>query len=242
MQFTVDNRETACLAYLGNHSNQFDVKPLDIGDFVFSDEDGVIRFLFERKTLGDMVASVKDGRYSEQKSRLLGYRAEHPSVYLAYILESSEYSFLPDFTYRNGSVTNKTMTGMLINTSLRDGIFIWFTRNVQETCELLLNIHRRLVESPEKYLKIDSKNYESNAGKINVKKKINNDTRFCFISQLACIPGISNKKAIMIIDTLNVSSMKELVGAIQADTSCLSKINGIGDKLDNVVKQYLGIS
>jgi len=54
----------------------YDVKfaPLELGDIkiVLSVQDRVVRELvFERKTLPDMISSIHDGRYREQKARLL---------------------------------------------------------------------------------------------------------------------------------------------------------------------------
>ena len=58
-----------------------------IGDISGSDllAGGVI---LERKTVGDLAASILDGRYSEQRGRLLAYANEH-KVAIGYIIEGS---------------------------------------------------------------------------------------------------------------------------------------------------------
>jgi len=45
-------------------------KNLDLGDFVFY-KDGEIILVVERKTTCDLYSSIRDGRYKEQKIRLL---------------------------------------------------------------------------------------------------------------------------------------------------------------------------
>jgi len=52
-----------------------EVKNLDIGDIIIYN--GSYKLIIERKTINDLVSSIKDGRYREQKMRLLSYRKKN---------------------------------------------------------------------------------------------------------------------------------------------------------------------
>ena len=45
-------------------------KQLDIGDAIIVDENDNHVLIFERKTISDLLSSIKDGRYLEQSFRL----------------------------------------------------------------------------------------------------------------------------------------------------------------------------
>ena len=61
IELVIDNRERELKTFFSNYSN---VKfgNLDIGDIVFRYQ-GDIVVLIERKTIGDLISSIKDGRY-----------------------------------------------------------------------------------------------------------------------------------------------------------------------------------
>ena len=70
---------TALQARLGAESHQVVRERLDVGDVVMTTGDGGARLLVERKTWADLASSLTDGRYAEQKVRLLAAAAEAPS-------------------------------------------------------------------------------------------------------------------------------------------------------------------
>ena len=64
----------------------------NVGDIWIGDISGAILqaggVILERKTVNDLEASILDGRYSEQRGRLLAYANEH-KVAIGYIIEGS---------------------------------------------------------------------------------------------------------------------------------------------------------
>ena len=75
IQIIVDIREREilekmplCLQNLGFEYTIISA-PLEIGDIIVRDDDQVY-MIIERKTIADLLASLKDGRYSEQCLRL----------------------------------------------------------------------------------------------------------------------------------------------------------------------------
>ena len=72
----IDNREKKILDILDNSDNKLSYvkENLDLGDIQFiSQETNDILILIERKTLSDLSSSIKDGRYKEQKNRIMSY-------------------------------------------------------------------------------------------------------------------------------------------------------------------------
>jgi crossover junction endonuclease MUS81 len=198
-----------------------EVRSLDLGDIklVLSKEDTVLRELvFERKTLSDMVSSMHDGRYREQKARLL---ANVPSHDTSYIVEGDT---LCDSLQR----VDKAVSSAYCNMVFRDDIHLFFTRNVSETALLLLSLCAKMLDKPATYT-----HNPANAGathhkeytsclKLKTKKNHNITPENCFILQLAQVPSVSNviAKNIAVV----FPNAKSLVDAMRACASNPDKI------------------
>jgi ERCC4-type nuclease len=79
-----DSRERKVTAFL--EPDTFVEKQLTIGDYSIVDSDGSIYAVFERKSLSDFSASLKDGRYAN-KNKMLELRKKSPKIKLLYIVE-----------------------------------------------------------------------------------------------------------------------------------------------------------
>ena len=79
----IDNREHG-MNFNSYENISFVKKTLQVGDIQIRKDDEIIAIL-ERKSISDLLCSLKDGRYSEQKSRLLSSK----SILKGYILEGS---------------------------------------------------------------------------------------------------------------------------------------------------------
>lgn len=240
MHLLIDYREKNAVQPIIDQlpSSAYTLTNLHLGDFQFvigSGNEQRPLMIIERKTINDLAASVKDGRYMEQKMRLLSKREgeQDPSVKIAYILEGN-YSFSPKFTCAN--MNNKSLSGVIINSILRDNVIVWSTKSMLETNDLLINLHGRLTKDPRKYFeekipcreeeeregeeekKNKNKNKNSHdlytstviAGKLHGVKKDNLDVKMCMEVQLSCIPGLSSKKAHTIVETLGLKSLYDL--------------------------------
>lgn len=89
MKLVIDTKEKAMSTavitdYLDTLGLQHEQRNLDVGDLAIYDGDDVVA-IFERKTCKDMAASINDGRYREQKVRLLNTSCR----WKGYILEGS---------------------------------------------------------------------------------------------------------------------------------------------------------
>lgn len=183
MQLILDHREGKLKELFQNNLDiKLDYQNLDYGDFcIFNNENPFI--IIERKTLDDLSSSIIDGRYKEQKQKMLSL-VNRSNIY--YIIEGS-------IKYTD---SKKNIIGSIINTMIRDDIKIFFTKDITDTYHLLLNIISRVTKEPEKYLNVEP-------AEIPVKKQSNggssNTTYTTYKNMLCQIPGISNKAADAII-------------------------------------------
>jgi ERCC4-type nuclease len=224
MEFFLDNREHHLAKLLPNLT----LKQLDIGDFQVC-FDGEPRLVYERKTLPDLEASIKDGRYREQKARALA-----GDFKFYYILETSN-----GLDYSN----SKSVTGAIINTITRDNIPIVFTSGPEQTSIFIQCLIDKVFANPETYINKNSMQSVSYLECIAPKKKNNIDTLTCFILQLASIPGISTGKAQSIVDGHGVKNMAELCKLMSGHSpeEFFKHTTGIGQILAKSIYKHLGI-
>ncbi len=130
IQILADDRErqSAVVAALRSHAGvKVTVRRLDLGDYLL---DG--RILFERKTLRDFAASLKDGRLFEQAIRL----AASP-MHKAMILEGSAHDRL------DSGMRREALQGALITLTLFLGIPLLRSADAEESAKLMLYAARQ---------------------------------------------------------------------------------------------------
>lgn len=140
MQIVVDVRERALIHHLSSilvSSVAMETKALDIGDIVFSDkETGNPVVIIERKSLTDLLSSIRDGRYAEQSHRLIhcGGVSRHNIVYL---IEGIMHSLNSD---SQRQLVHSTMTSL----SLFKGFTVIRTASIQESAEFIVNMYKKI--------------------------------------------------------------------------------------------------
>ena len=182
----VDHREVKIKELLAAEET-FVSEQLALGDFIIriANNDFAI---FERKTLSDLSASIIDGRYAEQKQRLLAnYNARN--VY--YIIEGT-FDFNPIDNLQT-SMPKNTLISCIVNTIFRDNINVLFTKSSFETTELIKAIYNRIKKDPAKYLNKEAQDVAHPHISSKSKKVANREE--CYILQLCQIPDVSIKSA-----------------------------------------------
>jgi ERCC4-type nuclease len=95
MKIILDERETALYAACHPISTQKQIplekRVLDLGDIWVSSLEEKIQVMVERKSLSDLVSSIKDGRYEEQSHRLQ-HASGIPRHNIIYISNSNYFS------------------------------------------------------------------------------------------------------------------------------------------------------
>jgi len=217
MEIIVDFREAkllAALEALGSCSGPIGRSNLELGDVVV--QNGDVKLVFERKSFADLAASLKDGRYKEQKVRLLAHTEPRKITYLIEGMPNAT-GLKPDQTYHG--LSSNTITSMLIHTMFRDGIHVVFTKDEVESAKWIALIAKKLAAHPEKFGGGEASAVGSAVAYVmSVKakscKKENIDMKTCYILQLCQIPSISQKIASHIADRF--ASMDALIGALKA--------------------------
>jgi crossover junction endonuclease MUS81 len=190
----IDNREKDIISILQNKGYNFELENLDLGDFQFLDfnsKEPII--IIERKTYSDLNASIKDGRYKEQKERLL-YSVKK-SVRKIILLEGSESDKI--------CISKKILDGVIINTLMRDNIHIYETKNKEATVEFLENIMLQLpkyYEDIQKEIVQGEEKVFMNEFNCKTVKKENLTPQTCFRNMFNQIPGVSNSIAGVLCD------------------------------------------
>lgn len=206
---------------------KINTKSLDIGDVTISSETKT--WTFERKTINDLLSSVKDGRYKEQKARLLSNCDS-----ITYIIEGDDI-----LSTKNGR-NQELLSSIYMYTMYRDNIHIVFTRSIEETATFILTMCAKLVDNPQKFhMTIDSTT-SSYIDCIKIKKMDNVTPDNCFIMQLSQIPSISKTIAKYIQD--RYPNFREFIYAIDKShdkIKLLCQIEKIGKEKATKILQFL---
>lgn len=234
MNIFIDNREQKLLPFLP----EFVPKQLELGDIIIDSDNHKI--IIERKTIPDFNASLRDGRYRNQKLRLLEWKntpEENIRKDVIYILEE-----------KYGDNKDKAYWGAIVNANLRDGIFVIQTDGLVRTAEIVQDIKKKVEEGKMMAL-------EGNREDIHLEglsKGDYNTPQNCYLGQLAIIPGVSKTSAKILVSKF--PTMKKLINEIEFNLNneeiipkkrleFLSEIdlNGrrLGDKLAEKICYYL---
>jgi ERCC4-type nuclease len=115
---------------------------LPLGDIILHDPtqgQGLGRdiVIFERKTLADLAASIRDGRYKEQSFRLIETAAStgFHTHNIVYIIEGD----LARYDERHSRITKTALQSAMVSLLYYKGFSVVRTMNVGETAELILN-------------------------------------------------------------------------------------------------------
>jgi crossover junction endonuclease MUS81 len=226
-----DNREKEIIKLFEEKGYILEKENLDLGDIQFIDiETKNIIIIIERKTLSDLSASIKDGRYKEQKERLI--HSIDKNVRKIILIEGSNmYDFdLPLKTYQS----------IIINTLIRDNIHIHITNNINETVEFIENI---IFNIPKYYndLKNNIINGISNIHQISniqMVKKDNLTPEICFRNMLCQINGISNKIALVFVK--KYINMKNFIKSFE-NMELKNIINTIANEKNETNNRKIGV-
>jgi ERCC4-type nuclease len=201
----IDIREHSLHESLKSLGVDFIPTTLDVGDIDIQGTKGQ-RFLFERKTIEDLASSLRDGRFKDQKDRLLGVLQREPMTAIAYIIEGKLGFNLKKVIH--GHVTVGSLISLLNTLQLKYRIPVVFTGGVSETSIYIQCIMNRLTTEPDFSPVCDGSNagcfeHTSLLPKIASNRKTDRDS--ILISMLTAIPGVSHKISSTIVEWFNVN-------------------------------------
>jgi ERCC4-type nuclease len=188
------------------------------------------QILIERKTIADFHASITDGRYKNQKLRLLEWRNK---------TDEGRKNIIYLFEEKHGDNKDRAYWGALVNMILRDNIGVIQCDGMVRTAQIITDIKKKLDEDKFDELEGGGRNISLEGyakGKFNTPKH-------CYLGQLSLIPGVSSAMAEKIaekypnmralLDGIDDMNVKEL-GNIR-----ISEKRRLGDKLAEKIHSYI---
>jgi len=176
VEHILDTRERHLIPLLPS----FEVQTMAVGDIL------VGTLLIERKTIKDLEASVLDGRYREQKTRLLACCQEKGFSPL-YILEGA-------FSSTTGRLQVPALMKLVARLQYKHGIPVMQTASLEETATLVKALADYYTEDPTNFVR--STEPLRAVDNVHVTKKVNaGDPKQFMMASLAQCPGISVKMA-----------------------------------------------
>jgi ERCC4-type nuclease len=109
--------------------NKMKIEQLHIGDIVFEDDSGSPILIFERKTLNDLAASIKDGRYTEQSFRLDKEDIHNHNI--IYIIEGD----IERYNEKRTHISKKTLMSSIFSLLYYKGFSVIRTNTIFETAD-----------------------------------------------------------------------------------------------------------
>jgi ERCC4-type nuclease len=261
MRIRVDVRETALLNQINALKSNVPlfkdlevvIETLPLGDIIITDANGEDKIIVERKSLSDLSASIKDGRYEEQSYRLNGLN--HPNHNIIYLIEG-DVNKLNGF--RDTRIDKLTLYSAIFSLNYFKGFSVIRTLSLEETAIFICNTAKKLIKEGEKrayYTITNTTNTnKTTEDKTTEDKTTEDDVNVNSISSssllaeekdyvsvvkkvkkenitpenigeimLCQIPGISSVTAIAIME--KYKSLHNLITCVQADENCLKDIS-----------------
>lgn len=139
MRIVVDERETSLYEKIENMVNtegnaigtiQLSKKVIPLGDILIQTDEEATVTIIERKSLQDLLSSIKDGRYEEQSYRL-SYSSGLPQHNILYVIEGM-------FSQLRTLLEKKTVYSCMTSLNMFKGFSVHRTCTIQETAETVL--------------------------------------------------------------------------------------------------------
>jgi ERCC4-type nuclease len=235
MLIRVDVREDALYslfhANATNATHELRSESLPVGDIIISSPDGETDYLvFERKSLPDLAASIRDGRYKEQSLRLQAFPNVH-SHNVVYIVEGD----FSRYNERFSKIGKGALQSAMCSLNYYKGFSVVRTMSLAETHDLVQSYANKLAASPAPYGRYHPVNKDQDQDQdaaadycsaLRVKQvKCENITPQNIGEIMLCsIPGVSNKTASVVMK--KYTTLRALIEALQEGGSgeCLADI------------------
>jgi ERCC4-type nuclease len=188
-------------------------KNLDIGDYVFYDElTEQTLLIIERKSLSDLEASIKDGRYKEQSFRLNEAPTHNHNI--IYLLEGAIINY-KEVGFRS------TLYSTLFSLNYYKGFSVINTLNQTETATMLVAFASKInrENKPGFYSDTSTTNTIDDCyiETIKTSKKAHINRENIFQLMLMQIPGISNVSALALANEFK--NMESLLQALKQENT-----------------------
>ena len=203
---------------------------LALGDIIIVDEEkGEEKIIIERKSINDLVSSIKDGRYKEQSYRLNGL--SHPNHNIIYLIEGDVNKMN---RFKDVKMEKLTIYSAIFSLNYFKGFSVIRTFTIEESAIFICNTLIKLIASSDKkpyYTNqtdqtshsIEEDGTEKDYVSVIKKVKKENITPENIGEIMLCqIPGVSSVTALSVMDKFKTIS--NLIKEIEKDETCLNNI------------------
>ena len=228
---------------------------LPIGDIIITTDDDTEKLIIERKSVSDLLASIKDGRYEEQSYRLNG--AEHHNHNIIYLIEG-DVNRVNRFKSDNRA-EKLTLYSAMFSLNYYKGFSVFRSLSLEETATIICNMAYKLDKEtlgkhsyyknkvttaiineeqlggsniPNEIDVSSSVNVEqSEKDYVSVIKKVKkeNVTQDNIGEIMLCqIPGISSVTALAVLE--QYKTLPNLIKEMEANNNCLNNITSTNSK------------
>ena len=225
---------------VGEYSKLYKIKieQLHIGDIVIEDDYGKTILIFERKTLNDLAASIKDGRYNEQSFRLNKEQIHNHNI--IYIIEGD----IERYNEKRTHISKKTLISSMFSLLYYKGFSVLRTNGICETADTIVFFadkydKTRINEKNRKpYYELTTRGVETIQSVVEELNESEESEKYCGVVKghkekneyitpeniniimLSCIPGINSKTATQIMS--EYKTVQNLLYQLEMDPTCLN--------------------
>ena len=247
---------------------KIEVCTLPLGDIIITTNQGdnqIDNVIVERKSLSDLAASIKDGRYEEQSYRLNGL--PHHNHNIVYLIEGD----LAKFNSFKERIDKQTLYSAMFSINYYKGFSLMRSTSMDETAFIVCNMAYKIGKDTNKVpyfsdistINTITSNPDLESGQLEPVQQQSQSKDYCSVIKkvkkdniteenigeimLCQIPGISSVTALTIMEKYKY--LPNLVKCIQDDPECLNGIsttdsNGKSRKISKTtiatIVKYLG--
>jgi len=147
MKIKIDNREGELIKninFLIDNIPSFKdiqliIEALPLGDIIICDDNSE-KLIIERKTVNDLLSSIKDGRYEEQSYRLNGLN--HPNHNIIYLIEGDINRL--NNRFKDNKIEKLTLYSAILSLNYYKGFSVIRTFSLDETAIFVCNTANKL--------------------------------------------------------------------------------------------------
>lgn len=259
MKIRVDNREQELLKYIRElivniplfKELEVQIENLPLGDVIISNnvED---KLIIERKSINDLAASIKDGRYEEQSYRLNGLN--HPNHNIIYLIEGDINRVN---RFKDNKMEKLTLYSSIFSLNYYKGFSVIRTFSIDESAIFICNTANKLRKGEAENKLPYYQNTQTILKPISLEEKKQNSEEIICNEEITCndkdyvsvvkkikkdnitpdnigeimlcqIPGISSITALAIMSKFK--TLPNLISQIQENENCLKDISYTNSK------------
>uniref|UniRef100_A0A6C0E5F5 ERCC4 domain-containing protein n=1 Tax=viral metagenome TaxID=1070528 RepID=A0A6C0E5F5_9ZZZZ len=232
----IDIREKQLCAALGTLGVPYKTANLDVGDIMIQNADGEPLLVAERKSHADFAASNADGRYREQRARLMAVRGS--GVAVIYILEGT----WADEGRMYGRTSEAQLKRLTTRLMLRYGLPVLGAASIQDTAQWCRTLVAQLADD-DTVFQPDSEDATVTAmsgftAALSAVKKANRTPLSTATGMLGAVPGLGPKRVTALLATHSIADLVALTEAELADLVVGKRLGAIAATLYEALRAH----